>query len=125
MVAKSEEKKEYAAGVFIKWLTAPEQNMSFVANTGYLPVTRQAFEEELGIHMDTVEDPRIRKMLTSVLSMYEDYRFFTAPTYTSFDSDSDAFEERFKEVLSEHRNRYMEGIDKIFPASEVLKELRK
>ena len=125
MVAKSEEKKEYAAGVFIKWLTAPEQNMSFVANTGYLPVTRQAFEEELGIHMDTVEDPRIRKMLTSVLSMYEDYRFFTAPTYTSFDSDSDAFEERFKEVLSEHRNRYMEGIDKIFPASEVLKELKK
>jgi len=125
MVAKSEEKKEYAAGVFIKWLTAPEQNMSFVANTGYLPVTRQAFEEELGIHMDTVEDPRIRKMLTSVLSMYEDYRFFTAPTYTSFDSDSDAFEERFKEVLSEHRNRYMEGIDKIFPVSEVLKELRK
>ena len=125
MVAKSEEKKEYAAGVFIKWLTAPEQNMSFVANTGYLPVTRQAFEEELGIHMDTVEDPRIRKMLTSVLSMYEDYRFFTAPTYASFDSDSDAFEERFKEVLSEHRNRYMEGIDKIFPASEVLKELKK
>ena len=125
MVAKSEEKKEYAAGVFIKWLTAPEQNMSFVANTGYLPVTRQSFEEELGIHMDTVEDPRIRKMLTSVLSMYEDYRFFTAPTYTSFDSDSDAFEERFKEVLSEHRNRYMEGIDKIFPVSEVLKELRK
>ena len=125
MVAKSEEKKEYAAGVFIKWLTAPEQNMSFVANTGYLPVTRQAFENELSTHMDTVEDPRIRKMLTSVLSMYEDYRFFTAPTYTSFDSDSDAFEERFKEVLSEHRNRYMEGIDKIFPASEVLKELKK
>ena len=124
MVAKSDEKKEYAASVFIKWLTASEQNMNFVANTGYLPVTRQAFEEELGIHMDTVEDPRIRKMLTSVLSMYEDYRFFTAPTYTSFDSDSDAFEERFKEVLTEHRGRYLEGIDKIPSASEVLKELK-
>ena len=125
MVAKSEEKKEYAAGVFIKWLTAPEQNMSFVANTGYLPVTRQAFENELSTHMDTVEDPRIRKMLTSVLAMYEDYSFFTAPTYANFDSDSDAFEERFKELLTEHRNRYLDGNDKILPASEVLKELKR
>ena len=33
MVAKSDEKKEYAACVFIKWLTASEQNMNFVANT--------------------------------------------------------------------------------------------
>ena len=123
MVAKSEEKKEYAAGVFIKWLTAPEQNMSFVANTGYLPVTRQAFENELSTHMDTVEDPRIRKMLTSVLAMYEDYSFFTAPTYANFDSDSDAFEESFKDLLVGHRGRYLEGIDKIFPASEALKEL--
>ena len=123
MVAKSEEKKEYAAGVFIKWLTAPEQNMSFVANTGYLPVTRQAFENELSTHMDTVEDPRIRKMLTSVLAMYEDYSFFTAPIYANFDSDSDAFEESFKDLLVEHRDRYLEGIDKIFPASEALKEL--
>ena len=124
MVAKSEEKKEYAASVFIKWLTASEQNMNFVANTGYLPVTKQAFEQDLGTHMDTVEDPRIKKMLTSVLAMYEDYTFFTAPTYASFDSDSDAFEERFKEVLTEHRGRYLEGVDEIFPASEVLKELK-
>ena len=123
MVARSEEKKEYAAGVFLKWLTAPEQNMSFVANTGYLPVTKQAFENELNTHMDTVEDPRIRKMLTSVLAMYEDYSFFTAPTYANFDSDSDAFEERFKDLLVEHRDRYLKGIDKIFPASEALKEL--
>lgn len=123
MVARSEEKKEYAAGVFLKWLTAPEQNMSFVANTGYLPVTKQAFENELNTHMDTVEDPRIRKMLTSVLAMYEDYSFFTAPTYANFDSDSDAFEERLKDLLVEHRDRYLKGIDKIFPASEALKEL--
>ena len=124
MVAKSNEKREYAASVFIKWLTAPEQNMSFVANTGYLPVTKQAFENELNTHMDTVEDPRIRKMLTSVLSMYEDYSFFTAPTYANFDSDSDAFEERFKDLLTEQRNRYLDGNDKISPASEVLKELK-
>ena len=109
MVAKSDEQKEYAAGVFIKWLTASEQNMSFVANTGYLPVTKEAFENDLGTHMDTVEDPRIRKMLTSVLSMYEDYSFFTAPTYASFDSDSDAYEDDFKDLLTDKRAEYLAG----------------
>ncbi len=109
MVAKSEESKEYAAAVFIKWLTASEQNMRFVADTGYLPVTKQAFEEDINEHMDTVEDPRIKKMLTSVLSMYEDYGFFTAPTYAAFDSDSDGFEEHFKLLMREKRDAYAAG----------------
>ena len=122
MVAKSDEQKEYAAGVFIKWLTASEQNMSFVANTGYLPVTKEAFENDLGTHMDTVEDPRIRKMLTSVLSMYEDYSFFTAPTYASFDSDSDAYEDDFKDLLTDMRAEYLAGNE--ISAADALNEFR-
>jgi len=122
MVAKSDEQKEYAAGVFIKWLTASEQNMSFVANTGYLPVTKEAFENDLGTHMDTVEDPRIRKMLTSVLSMYEDYSFFTAPTYASFDSDSDTYEDDFKDLLTDMRTEYLAGNE--ISAADALNEFR-
>ena len=122
MVAKSDEQKECAAGVFIKWLTASEQNMSFVANTGYLPVTKEAFENDLGTHMDTVEDPRIRKMLTSVLSMYEDYSFFTAPTYASFDSDSDAYEDDFKDLLTDMRAEYLAG--NAVSAADALNEFR-
>ena len=122
MVAKSNEQKEYAAGVFIKWLTASGQNMSFVANTGYLPVTKEAFENNLGTHMDTVEDPRIRKMLTSVLSMYEDYSFFTAPTYANFDSDSDAYEDDFKDLLTDMRTEYLAGNE--ISAADALNEFR-
>ena len=123
MVAKSDEKKEYAASVFIKWLTASEQNMDFVANTGYLPVTRQAFEEDINTHMDTVEDPNIKKMLTSVLSMYEAYTFFTAPNYSSFDNDSDTYEKSFKKLLTDKRNEYLEGI--ITSAEDALSEFRR
>ena len=123
MVAKSDEKKEYAASVFIKWLTAAEQNMGFVANTGYLPVTKQAFETELPAHVDTVEDSRIKKMLTSVLSMYEEYTFFTAPTYTAFDSDSDKYEEDFKKLLTNKREEYLNG--QSTSAADALHEFRK
>jgi len=109
--------------VFIKWLTASEQNMDFVANTGYLPVTRQAFEEDINTHMDTVEDLNIKKMLTSVLSMYEAYTFFTAPNYSSFDNDSDTYEKSFKKLLTDKRNEYLEGI--ITSAEDALSEFRR
>lgn len=109
MVAKTNEQKEYAAGVFIKWLTAAEQNMRFVANTGYLPVTKQAFEEDMPAHLEKLENPRVRMMLTSVLSMYDEYTFFTAPTYSSFDADSDGYETDFKAVLTDERGRYLAG----------------
>lgn len=109
MVAKSDEKKEYAACEFIKWLTAAEQNMGFVANTGYLPVTKQAFEEDIHDYVGTVEDTRIQKMLTSVLSMYDSYTFFTAPNYAGFDDDSDRFESRFKRLLQADRTAFLAG----------------
>ena len=123
MVAKSNEQKEYAAGVFIKWLTDAEQNMKFVANTGYLPVTKQAFETELPAHVDTVEDPRIKKMLTSVLAMYEDYTFFTAPNYSTLDAESSAYEKNFKSILSDAHTKYVSG--QPVSAEDALAEMRK
>ena len=42
---KSEnERKNTAAYIFAKWLTEKEQNLSFVTQTGYLPVTDTAFD---------------------------------------------------------------------------------
>ncbi len=109
MVAKSGEQKEYASALFIKWLTASEQNMKFVDETGYLPVTKKAFEEDMESHLTTIEDQRVKKMLTSVMAMYEEYVFFTAPTYSNFDSDSAGFEENFYRIFSSERDKYRAG----------------
>ncbi len=109
MVAKTDEKKEYAACEFIKWLTAAEQNMKFVDQTGYLPVTKTAFEEDMKGHIEKIEDARIKMMLTSVMDMYESYTFFTAPTYTSFDADTKKFEEKLYNILSEDKNTLQSG----------------
>ena len=123
MVGASTEEKEYAACVFIKWLTAAEQNMKFVNETGYLPVTKQAFETDMPTHLDSIEDARIKKMLTSVLSMYESYTFFTAPDYANFDSDSDGFETDFKKILADHRETFLSGDTVLVEAA--LDELKK
>jgi len=96
MVAKSDEAREYAASVFLKWFSAAEQNMRFIARTGYLPVTKEAFESSVPATLETLEDARILKMLRAVLDMYESYAFFTAPTYADFDAQSDEYEASFK-----------------------------
>ena len=42
VVVKSEEKKEYASSVFLKWFTEKERNITFSAKSGYLPVKKEA-----------------------------------------------------------------------------------
>lgn len=123
MVAKTDEQKEYAASVFIKWLTAPEQNMKFIGKTGYLPVTKQAFENDMEPYIATLEDSRIKEMLTSVLSMYDSYSFFVAPNYSSFDAQSEQFETDFKSVLTNARTNYEAGF--AVGAEQSLEELKK
>jgi len=109
MVAKSEEKREYAACLFLRWLTQPEQNLQFISRTGYLPVTRQAFEQEMESHMENVDDPQIAKMLRAVLSMYEEYRFYTPPNDGRLEDLSDAFESEFKAEMKLNRSRHLAG----------------
>ncbi len=123
MVAKTDEKKEYAACEFIKWLTAAEQNMRFVDETGYLPVTKQAFEKDMEAHLATVENAQVKKMLTSVMDMYDDYTFFTAPTYSSFDADSSSFEEKLYTVLSTDRDAFLDG--ETVASADALAKLKK
>lgn len=110
MVAKSTEAKEYACAVFLKWLTAAEQNMEFISKTGYLPVTKEAFEELMPSHIQTVDDSRIQKMLTAVMSMYEEYEFFYAPNYPQFDAISSDYEDSLKEALSAAREELLSSL---------------
>ena len=109
MMAKAGEKKEYAASIFIKWLTAAEQNMYFISNTGYLPVTKQAFEQDMGEHIKLLQDERIRMMLSAVLSMYDEFEFFTAPDLSSLDMDSSNYESSFKGLMAHERMKYLNG----------------
>lgn len=123
MVAKSDHQKEYAACEFIKWLTAAEQNMQFIDETGYLPVTRQAFEVDMEHHLETIENTKVKQMLTSVMSMYEEYEFFYAPTYSEFDAESREFEESFFQLIDTEREKYLAG--EAVNAEAALKDMKK
>ncbi|MEG0378245.1 MAG: extracellular solute-binding protein, partial [Eubacterium sp.] len=46
VVTKSDERREDAAAVFLKWLTEPDHNINFSITSGYLPVTIEANKKD-------------------------------------------------------------------------------
>ncbi|MBE5925930.1 MAG: extracellular solute-binding protein [Lachnospiraceae bacterium] len=111
IIGKSNSKKEAAAVEFVKWLTDTNQNMEFISSTGYLPVTKQAFEVELPKTIDALEDERIKKMLTAVCDMYDTYSFFTPEVSNELESLSDEYEENYIKFMTEHaKDESSEGL---------------
>ena len=75
VVTAGEDAEVEASAEFLKWFTAPENNISFSVGSGYLPVTREAsdldtikasgleltptIEETLGMALDTIANKRL------------------------------------------------------------------
>jgi len=102
-VARSTPEKEYAATLFLKWLVQPRQNMRFVSSTGYLPVTKAAFEKFMEQEIARVENTNIKELLKTVMQMYAEYAFLIPPNYDSLDELSKAYETKFKQAALEGR----------------------
>ncbi len=102
-VGRSSPKKEYAAALFLKWFTEPEQNMRFVSSTGYLPVTKKAFENNMKQEINTVENTNLKKLLEAATRMYEEYTFLIPPNYENFDALSKEYEIKIKNAMMEGR----------------------
>ena len=104
-IIKSDEAKEYAAGIFLKWFTNPKQNLRFVSSTGYLPVTKEAFEIT-GDEKNATIDKKIKILQKTTKEMFEHYNFFYPPTIDNFDQLQDSFNINMKNYATECKNEY-------------------
>ena len=111
VVAKSSPTKELAASIFLKWLTAPEQNMRFVSGTGYLPVTKEAFEEKMSGEIGAMENPVMKMLLEVAVKTYNEYDFIVAPKVAGFDAMSGGYEKNVKAAMNNGRRQVLEGGD--------------
>lgn len=94
-VFASDSRKEYAAGVFLKWLTAPEQNLQFTSNTGYMPVTEAAFDNFMAQKNENIKNENIIKLFEAVVAMQKEYTFTVPPVFSGFEE----LQKRYKENL--------------------------
>jgi multiple sugar transport system substrate-binding protein len=109
VVAKSTPQKEYAAALFIKWFTEAERNMRFVSETGYLPVTKEAFEEKMTGEIGAMENPVIKMLLETAVKMYNEYDFIVAPNQDNFAALSGAYETSIKKAMRDGRQSVLGG----------------
>ena len=107
---KSEnECKNVAAYIFAKWLTEKEQNLSFVTQAGYLPITDEAFND-LFADINIVENKKYHSLYQAVDTMMRDYTFYAQPLYKGASNIQIGFETNVKEVLKAAHNQYVKRV---------------
>lgn len=82
VVTKSTPEEEAAAVLFLKWFTEPENNIAFSAESGYLPVKKQA--NDYGYYKETAEKLGIEVVGTNDAVIKEAFdRISQSELYTS------------------------------------------
>lgn len=109
-VIKSAPEKEYAAAVFLKWFTSPENNLRFVSSTGYLPVTEEAFGEIMSKEINNVSDGNIKKLLQTSRIMQQEYAFYIPPLFDGIDGLQKEYESQLREVTADSRASYLDNL---------------
>ena len=131
-VKSEDERQNYGAYIFAKWLTEKENNLRFVTSTGYLPVTDDAFSE---LFSDTgiVETESYQNLYDMMNGMMDSYELCALPRYSNASDIQSDFEQNVKLVLKSAHNQYVErtanGEDKEAVLNELaassLEELKK
>ena len=106
-VLKSEPKREYAASVFLKWLTGDDVNYRFGTSTGYMPVITDSLEGIRQGREILSENENIRKMLITAVGMQDDYRFYIPPVFEAYESIVSAYNKRVYDQTKQDRERYL------------------
>ncbi len=121
-VKSDDERKNYGAYIFAKWLTAKENNLRFVTSTGYLPVTDEAFAE---LFADTgiAEKESYRNLYDMMNGMMSSYELYALPVYSGASDIQIRFEQNVKLVLKSAHNQYVERTDDGEDKEAVLNEL--
>lgn len=95
---KSTPQKEQAAATFLKWLTEPENNVRFVTQVGYMPVTEKAFDV-LPKALEELSDPKYKSLYEAFIETQAFYVFYTPPQLESYLTLETAFEEKARSEL--------------------------
>ena len=120
VVTKSTEKREYAACVFLKWFTQPEQNLEFCLGSGYLPVTKEAstpkaIQEAAAREQSGIAPVMLSTLLTGAQTVGE-YQLYTNDAFeggtaaravvnTSMQDKADADLKAVKELMGQGISR--------------------
>ncbi len=121
-IKSEDERVNYGAYLFAKWLTEKENNLNFVTAAGYLPVTDKAFSL-LFANTGIIEKESFRGLYDMINQMNDTYRLCSLPLYPNASDIQGSFEQNVKLVLKSAHNQYVERTANGEDKETVLDEL--
>lgn len=121
-IKNADERKNYGAYLFAKWLTEKENNLAFVTQAGYLPVTDNAINT-LFDDISIVENECYHSLYKAVDTMIRNYELFALPLYDGASEAQLNFEKSVKVVLKSAHNQYIKRVSDGEEPSTTLNEL--
>lgn len=106
---RSTPEREQAAVTFLKWLTEPTHNVEFVTKTGYMPVTNEAFENELPKAIEGLESEKYKSLYQAYLDTQRDYQFYVPPHLEAYLDLESTLEETVRAQLTLGRKNYLDA----------------
>ena len=121
-VRSSDERENYGAYLFAKWLTQAGNNLDFVTKAGYLPVTTAALDT-LFRDLTIVENENYRSVYDAVDTMVRQYEMYSLPVYDDASEIQLNFEKNAKAVLKSAHSQYLKRVNDGEDPDAVLAEL--
>lgn len=91
VVTKTDQRKEYAAVVFLKWFTQETNNIEFGCSSGYLPVKKDAYDQTLLDQVIAEKDLQVpAKTYDTLLTAFDMVKTNTMYTNKAFDGGAAA-----------------------------------
>ena len=103
---KTDEKKAEAASVFAHWLTESQRNLDFVAETGYMPVRKDAFDTLDGY---AFAEQSYRNLYDALAVMQESYTPVSEPRFVGYYAKVNALYSALREAQASYPNRLALG----------------
>ena len=98
---KTTEQKAEAAALFVRWLTEPERNLDFVAQTGYMPVRNGAFDSIENYDKFPEPAESYRQLYAALKTMREDYTPVSEPRFEGYYSKVSALYDGLRQLQKE------------------------
>lgn len=118
---KTTSQKAEAAAIFAKWLTEPQRNLDFAAITGYMPVTREAFDKIKDYNFNSENYENLYTVYTDSIENCKAVSEQQSPEYyTALQSFYDYLRENQKNLAE----RYYGGEDSEVLTNEIWEKLK-
>lgn len=129
LVSKTDEARESASVEFLKWFTAPENNLEFAVSTGYMPVQDNALDyDSVMEYMENSSDNEITKIVSSSVDttynkQLPEYEFYSNKPFDGSYDTRNVIKDVFVTTITSAKSTVDEAVANGVPKQEIVAEL--